>query len=109
MKKTLVMIVTLLISVSFAVAATAPKTVNLKEAWGLTAGKQKAVIFDHDVHSTQNKCTDCHDSDEGGKFQPAGEIAGNNDKNAAHNYCWTCHTKQGVKVGKTCTKCHTQK
>ena len=84
-----------------------PAAINLKDAWNVKT--QKAVIFDHTLHRKENKCTDCHADDEGGKFTPPGEIKGSNDQNAAHKFCWTtCHAEKKVSVGKICTKCHTK-
>ncbi len=112
-KKGLLALMVLAFTAALAVAATpdAPATINLKEAWNVNPeGKaQKAVIFDHALHQKNNTCTDCHATDQGGKFTPPGEIKGMNDKNAAHKFCWTtCHVEKKVSVGKTCTKCHTK-
>ena len=41
---------------------------------------------------------------------PADKMKINNNKNAAHNFCWSCHDKfpkPNKTPGKTCTKCHT--
>jgi c(7)-type cytochrome triheme protein len=86
-----------------------PATINLREAWSVEAVKQKGkdVVFDHAFHQTNNECTECHETAAGGKWKPQGEIKEMNEKNAAHKYCWDCHTKKDVKqVKKVCTKCH---
>ena len=93
-------------------AADVPASINLKDAWSASLDSkttQKAVIFDHALHQKDGKCTDCHATDQGGKFTPPGEIKGMNDKNAAHKFCWTtCHEEKKVSVKKVCTKCHTK-
>lgn len=86
--------------------------INLKEAWGVKA-TQKGVLFNHTTHLAKlnNKCDSCHSSPQGGtKIALQGEIKGANNKNAAHNFCWSCHDKYpkpNNTPGKTCTKCHT--
>ena len=105
MKRVLLIISIIAMTFALAYAAAEPDTVNLKEAWQVE-GKQKAVTFDHKLHTTKNDCTECHATAEGGKWRPESDIAGNNQKNAAHNLCWTCDTEMKVTVGKTCTKCH---
>ena len=107
----LVALVVLSFAAVAAVAADTPETINLKEAWADKIGKptQKAVIFDHALHQKNNQCTDCHETDQGGKFTPPGEIKLQTEKNAAHKFCWTtCHIEKNVSVKKVCTKCHTK-
>lgn len=108
MKKWVLIITMLIFSVTTVMAAAnnGQPSINLKEAWNVT-GKQKDVIFDHAFHQTNNECTACHATAEGGAFVPSGEIKGMDQKNAAHNFCWTCHTEKNVSVKKTCVKCHT--
>ncbi|MDR2870199.1 MAG: cytochrome C [Deferribacteraceae bacterium] len=107
MKKAILIISIMVATVAFAYAAVAvPDKVNLKTAWGVE-GKQKAVTFDHALHSNTNTCTECHATDAGGKWKPTGTIAGMNNKNPAHQFCWeSCHVEKKVSVGKVCTKCH---
>ncbi|MDR2884769.1 MAG: cytochrome c family protein [Deferribacteraceae bacterium] len=111
MKKLIVMF--FMFSFLFALVAVAqenkgPETINLKESWKVE-GKKEAVVFNHALHQdpkNNNTCTSCHATEEGGKFVPAGEIKGANDKNPAHANCWPCHLERKTSVGKTCTKCH---
>jgi hypothetical protein len=80
--------------------------INLKDTWKVE-GKQKPVIFPHATHQSNNECVECHATAEGGNFALPGTIAGQNEENAAHNFCWTCHTKKNnTKVKKICTRCH---
>jgi len=110
-KKGLLALMILVFAYAIAVAVDAPANINLQDAWRETIGKttQKAVILDHALHQKNNKCTDCHKTDEGGNFTPPGEIKGMNEKNAAHKFCWLqCHEEKKVAVKKVCTKCHTK-
>lgn len=114
MKKVSVFVAMLILAFSavvFAQMVPADKqAVDMKTNWNVE-GKQKAVIFKHEAHSKNLHCDSCHKSAEGGdKITLAGDIKGNNDKNAAHAWCWGCHKEQPKDpVKKVCTKCHTGK
>lgn len=84
--------------------------VDLKATWDVK-GNQKATFFNHEVHQAKFKCDSCHKNPNGGdKITVVGDIKGTNDKNPAHQYCWSCHAKQNPDpVKKVCTKCHTGK
>lgn len=85
------------------------ETFNLKKRWLDGEGKMPAVMFPHSFHQEKNEyqCIRCHDSYDGGLFKPEGVIAGTTYKNAAHNFCWTCHESKGVvRVAHTCYRCH---
>ncbi|ADD67718.1 cytochrome c3 [Denitrovibrio acetiphilus DSM 12809] len=90
-----------------AVASIGPSEINLRETWGVQ-GTRGDVIFKHEFHQDNNSCTDCHKTDEGGKFKPEGEIKGMTNKNAAHKFCWTCHQSKHLPAVKRCDKCHTK-
>ena len=107
MNKWVLLIVMLLFASFTVMAAVDPgaASINLKTAWSVE-GKQKDVVFDHVFHQTNNECTECHDTAEGGNFTPPGEFKGMDQKNAAHNFCWPCHNDKKVSVKKVCTKCH---
>lgn len=116
MKKVLLLVSMLVFAFSaivFAQTVPADKmTVDLKTSWEVK-GNQKAVFFKHATHVDTAKlaCNQCHKDPKGGdKVVLSGEIKGTNDKNAAHQYCWSCHAKQSPDpVKKVCTKCHTGK
>ncbi len=110
MKKVSLMLVLMLAFAAAVYAQTIPadkQIINLKTTWEVK-GNQKAVMFDHAAHSKNLTCESCHKDPKGGdKLKPAGDIKGVNDKNPAHNYCWSCHKEQTPDpVKRTCTKCH---
>ena len=108
MKKSILLVLAFAFAtVAFAAVDNGPEKINLKVEWKPDKDSQKSVIFDHAFHQTNNTCTECHATDEGGKFRPAGEIAAMTEKNVAHSWCWTCHNDKKVSVKKICTKCHT--
>lgn len=112
MKKLVILLTICLFGIVAYAAGVGPEEMNLKERWQVE--KQKAVIFPHWLHQKGNSCSECHVKPGGGKplkdangkeFIPEGKISGMN--NIAHkDFCWPCHTKKSVAVGKNCAKCH---
>ncbi|BCG49162.1 Cytochrome c3 [Citrifermentans bremense] len=62
--------------------------------------KNGNVTFPHKKHQDMKelKCTDCHETDKGGKIADLG-------KDWAHKTCKGCHTDKGKGPTK-CTECH---
>ncbi len=112
MKKIVLLASFVLVFAVMAMAATVPagkEIINLKTAWAVK-GSQKAVMFNHAVHTKVQTCADCHSSPAGGtKIVMKGKISGAGPNNPAHKFCFTaCHAKLTPDpVKRTCTKCHT--
>jgi hypothetical protein len=63
--------------------------------------KPGAVTFNHKTHASL-KCTQCHESDEGGKIEGFGATM---NKDKAHAACHECHKKE-AKGPQKCADCH---
>ena len=85
-----------------------PETMNLKERFEIE-GSREPVVFDHRMHQNKldKECINCHVDEKGGsdlKFELNRKTGLSNDFHK--NFCWPCHEQKGVKVGKSCSKCH---
>jgi len=101
----LAVIVVVVFSSSFIVAANAPDQITIKQVQKMKA----PVVFPHKLHATSFKCVECHHKDAAGKEQSCfvchkaekkGEVS--SFKDAMHHKCQVCHKK----VGKGPTKCN---
>jgi hypothetical protein len=106
MKKFVLFAIAAVIAYSVTVFAQ-PAQINLKDKFA-PQGKMAAVTFDHQAHVAKGlKCPDCHTTPPQLKnITTNAQLDTSNPQQAFHNnFCFACHTKQGVKTS-PCNICH---
>lgn len=82
-----------------------PETIDLASSFGIEA-KKKPVLFAHAAHAQNNACAECHVETDTFKLK-YDIVEKTGTKNDFHaKMCFPCHEEKGVKVGKSCNKCH---